>query len=208
MGIAQIQPLVDGTEKLLEMVRSMPPEKRRTLSVELAARSDAPPRLMRLLARDEIVIAEPVILESPVLTEDDFCTIAKFGTPAHVAKLRLRPGLPVKVQKLLDQHNPLEAKLLKELRSGNKESFRSTLVEIAGREAGSALDTLGMGNGEPLASACKSAGLSRAVYSSIVLLIDATRAPEKTESLLLAYEAGQCKTEMGKTEMAETHQAA
>ncbi|MEE8438673.1 MAG: DUF2336 domain-containing protein [Micropepsaceae bacterium] len=202
MGIAQMQPLVDGTEKLLEVVRSMPPEKRRTLSVELAARSDAPPRLMRLLARDEIVIAEPVILESPVLTEDDFCTIAKFGTPAHVAKLRMRPGLPVKVRKLLDQHNSREAKLLEELRSGNKEAFRSTLVEIAGREAESALDALGKGIGEPLASACKSAGLSRAAYSSIVLLIDAARAPEKTESLLLAFEGSQYKSEMGETDQA------
>lgn len=203
MGIAQIQPLVDGTEKLLEVVRSMPPERRRTLSVELAPRSDAPHRLMRYLAQDEIVIAEPVILESPVLTEGDLFAIAKYGSPAHVAKLRMRAQLPEPVRLLLDRHNPKEVELLEELRSRDMPSFRATLSEIVGVEYDSALASLERGQGAPLANLCKRAGLSRATYSAIVLLMDTARAREVTEALLFAYEAEQ---EM--TQRCETNQAA
>jgi uncharacterized protein (DUF2336 family) len=208
MGIAQLQPLVDGTEKLLEVVRCMPPEKRRTLSVELAARLDAPPRLMRFLAQDEIVIAEPVILESPVLTEDDFCAIAKFGSPAHIAKLRMRPGLPPKVQQLLERHNSTEALLLKALRTGDIEAFRSTLHDIAGGETAPALDALEMGNGQLLARLCKSAGLSRATYSTIILLADSARDGEITASLLFAYDPDESETKHPEPEKDETAQAA
>ena len=194
MGIAQIQSPIDGTEELIERVRGLPPEKRRTLSVELAPRTDAPHRLMRFLAQDEIVIAEPVILESPVLTDEDFCAIARFGSPAHVAKLRQRSDLPQSVRYLLDTHCRGETKLLQELRAGNFDAFRLTLAEIAGTKADGALDALENGDGRPLASACKSAGLSRAAYSSIVLLTDTSRAPEKTESLLFVYETKQGET--------------
>jgi uncharacterized protein (DUF2336 family) len=203
MGMAQIQPLVDGTEKLLEVVRGMPPERRRTLSVELAPRSDAPHRLMRYLAQDEIVIAEPVILESPVLTEDDLLAIAKYGSPAHVAKLRMRAQLPEPVRILLDKHNPKEVKLLEELRSRNMHSFRATLSEIVGVECDSALVSLECGHGASLAKLCKQAGLSRATYSAIVLLMDTARAHEITEALLFAYEA-----EQDLTQNCETNRAA
>jgi len=195
MGIAQIHSPVDGAEELVELARGLPPEKRRILSVELAARPDAPHRLMRFLAQDEIAIAEPVILESPVLTEEDFCAIARFGTPGHVARLRRRSDLPQKIKNLLDTHRRGEATLLEELRAGNFGAFRSTLSEIAGTKADSALEALENGDGEPLASMCKNVGLSRAAYSSIVLLTDASRAPEKTQSLLFAYETKQGETD-------------
>jgi uncharacterized protein (DUF2336 family) len=143
---------------------------------------------MRLLAQDEIIIAEPVILESPVLTDDDLCAIARFGSPAHIAKLRRRAGLPQEVRLLLERRNPKEAKLIDELRAGNMDAFRATLSEIAGNETGSALDALNGGHGELLANACKRAGLSRATYSAIVLLADRGRKHELTEALLFAYD--------------------
>ncbi len=194
MGIAHIQPSVEDAEDLVELVRGLPPEKRRTLSVELAPRMDAPHGLMRFLAQDEIVIAEPVILECPVLTDEDFCAIARFGSPAHVARLRQRSGLSQKVRDLLATHEQREMKLLEELRAGNLDAFRAKLAEITGTKADIALDALKDGNGRALARACKSAGLSRAAYSSFVLLTDASRAPEKTELLLCAYEAQQDET--------------
>jgi uncharacterized protein (DUF2336 family) len=146
---------------------------------------------MRFLAQDEIIIAEPVILESPVLTDDDLCAIARFGSLAHVAKLRLRKSLPAHVQLLLDRHNPKEIILLEALRKGDMQLFRATLSEIAGPGIKSALDDLAAGKGDALAAACKQAGLSRATYSAIVLLVDKTRNAEITEALLFAYEPEQ-----------------
>lgn len=195
MDIAQIQAPTEGAEELVELARALPPEKRRILSVELAERTDAPRPLMYFLAQDEIVIAETVILNSPVLTEEDFCAIARFGSPAHVASLRQRSDLPQKVRNLLDLHRRGETQLLEELRAGNFGAFRLTLSEIAGTKADFALDSLKSGNGRPLAHICKNAGLSRAAYSSIVLLTDASRAPEKTRSLLFAYETEQSETD-------------
>lgn len=190
MGMAQKHPLTATKESLLDLVRILPPEKRRTLSVELAARSDAPADLMRFLAQDEIIIAEPVILQSPVLTEDDLCVIAAEGSPAHVARLRQRPDLPEKVRALLGTPKPLEPRLLEPLRRHNVDGFRAAFREAAGENATHALEALAEGNPVPLASACKSAGLSRAAYSSIVILSDIahTQMPEAIESLLNAYE--------------------
>jgi uncharacterized protein (DUF2336 family) len=190
MGIAHPNTAA-GAEEILELVRVLPPEKRRTISVELAPRADAPRELMRLLAQDEIIIAEPVILESPVLTEDDLCAIAKCGSPAHVARLRQRPNLPGRVIALLDPLQISEPILLAKLRAHSIAEFRSLFVNIAGDEAAAALDALQAGVGEPLAVACKTAGLSRAAYSSIVLLSDVghMRPPEITEALLEAYES-------------------
>ena len=191
MGIAQLKSPDDGAEELVELTRGLPPEKRRILSAKLAARADAPHRLMRFLAQDEIAIAEPVILESPVLTEEDFFAIARFGSAAHAATLRRRSDLPLKIRNLFDTHHRGEMALLEELRAGNLGAFRLTLLEIAGTNAELALDALENGDGGPLAGMCKSAGLSRAAYSSIVLLTDASRAPEETQSLLFAYETKQ-----------------
>lgn len=188
MGIEQKQPFAEGAEDLLQRVRGLPPERRRTLSVELAARNDAPPHLMRLLAQDEIVIAEPVILESPVLTDDDLCAIAKLGSPAHVAKLRLRNDLPVKVRDILETRAPLENKLLEMLRAGDIGNFCNLLAEHSKSDAASALGALDKGDAEPLVALCKRAQLSRTAYSSIVCLSDRSRSKEATELLLFAYE--------------------
>ena len=193
MGMAQRHPLTGTKETILDLVRILPPEKRRTLSVELAARADAPAELMRFLAQDEIVIAEPVILQSPVLNEDDLCAIAARGSPAHISRLRQRPNLPERVRTLLDAPVKLEPRLLEKLRKCDVAEFRTLFVEAAGAEAAGALDALNDGNGEPLALTCKRAGLSRAAYSSIVILSDTARSrpPEMTESLLTAYETVQ-----------------
>lgn len=191
MGVAQKHPLTSTKESILDLVRILPPEKRRTLSVELAARSDAPAELMRFLAHDEIIIAEPVILQCAVLTEDDLCAIATGGSPAHVARLRQRPDLPEKVRALLNAPKALELRLLEPLCNHDVDRFRTLFGEAAGESAESALDALAEGNGAPLAKTCKDAGLSRAAYSSIIILSDVahSRAPEVTESLLNDFES-------------------
>lgn len=186
MTIAQIKSLDDGTADLVELARALSPEKRRSLSAELASRNDAPHGLISFLAQDEIDIAEPVILQSPVLTEEDFGAIANFGSPAHIARLRRRSGLSRKIKDQLDAHRRAEHKLLEVLRAGKLDAFRSMLSELAGQNADTAMDALDNGDGKALASICRNAGLSRAAYSAIVLLSNAARAPEKTQALLSA----------------------
>ncbi|MEY4880572.1 MAG: hypothetical protein RJB62_2041 [Pseudomonadota bacterium] len=180
-----------GTEEVLTLVKALPPEKRRTIAVELAKRMDAPHELMRFLAWDEIVIAEPVILDCPVLSEDDLCELAATASPAHVARLRQRPHLPHSVLALLDPPKAVEPRLVETLRSRSIDAFRSLFVEIAGTQATAALEALRQGKSEPLVTTCKKAGLSRAAYSSIVLLSDAasTRPPATTMALLEAFES-------------------
>ncbi|MGY9106325.1 MAG: DUF2336 domain-containing protein, partial [Alphaproteobacteria bacterium] len=94
----------------------------------------------------------------------------------------------------MERHNSTEALLLKALRTGDIEAFRSTLHDIAGGETAPALDALEMGNGQLLARLCKSAGLSRATYSTIILLADSARDGEITASLLFAYDPDESET--------------
>lgn len=194
MTIAQINPPENGAEGLIELARALPAEKRRLLSAELASRTDAPRGLISFLAQDEIAVAEPVILQSPVLTEDDFTAIVRFGSPAHIAKLRRRSDLSQKIKDQLDAHCQVENKLLVELRAGKLDAFRSMLSELAGENANRALDVLDNGDGRPLARICKNVGLSRAAYSAIILLSDSSRAAETTEALLSTNETDATST--------------
>ena len=184
MTIAQIQSPNEDAVDLVELARALPLEKRRILSAELASRVDAPHGLIAFLSRDEIDVAEPVILQSSVLNEEDFDAIAKFGSPAHIARLRRRSDLPQKIRNRLDVQCRAEKELIDELRAGNKQAFCAILSAYAGKSASSTLDALEKGDGGPLAGICKNVGLSRAAYSAIVLLSNTARAPETTETLL------------------------
>jgi len=195
MGLAQTIVTTDGTaqddaDSVLSLVKTLPPEKRRIIAAELAKRSDAPHALMRFLAFDEIVIATPVILDSPVLTEDDLLDIARLGSPVHVARMRQRENLPEKVRALWEPQKPAEPTLMKSLRARRYHEFRMLFIQLAGNQAALALEALGHGKVEPLAQACKEAGLSRAAYSSIILLSDVgrKRTPATTMAMLEAFE--------------------
>jgi uncharacterized protein (DUF2336 family) len=191
MGVAQNIVMTDGTAKedadgVLSLVRTLPPEKRRIIAAELAKRTDAPRALMRFLAFDEIVIATPVILESPVLTEDDLLEIARLGSPVHVDRLRQRENLSEKVRALWESQKPAEPTLMNSLRARRFQEFRALFIQLAGNQAAIALEALGHGKVEPLAQACKKAGLSRAAYSSIILLSDIGRKrPQATTMAML-----------------------
>lgn len=56
---------------------------RRRVSVALSKRPDTPPEIARRLAMDSIEVAEPMIVESPVLTSSDLVEIMRRG-PEHV----------------------------------------------------------------------------------------------------------------------------
>lgn len=56
---------------------------RRRVSIALSKRPDTPPEIARRLAVDSIEVAEPMIVESPVLTSSDLVEIMRRG-PEHV----------------------------------------------------------------------------------------------------------------------------
>ncbi|MBV5263188.1 DUF2336 domain-containing protein [Pinisolibacter aquiterrae] len=56
---------------------------RRRVSIALSKRPDTPPEIARRLAMDSIEVAEPMIVESPVLTSSDLVEIMRRG-PEHV----------------------------------------------------------------------------------------------------------------------------
>jgi uncharacterized protein (DUF2336 family) len=76
---------------LIENVES---EARAELSVRLASVTNAPPRVLRVLARDDdIVIAGPVLQLSPCLRDADLIDIANTKGRAHLLAIAARPLL-------------------------------------------------------------------------------------------------------------------
>lgn len=70
---------------------------RRALALSLADRVDAPHDLIILLANDQVPVAEPVILRSPVLKDSDLVLIVRNATPAHACAIARRRGLSARV---------------------------------------------------------------------------------------------------------------
>lgn len=175
-----------GVDDVLAMVRALPPEKRRVLAETLALREDAPRALIRCLAQDEIVIAETVIVNSPVLTDEDLCALVALGSPAHVLAVGARPALSVAVAEALGGASRGEGKLVALLRAGKTQEFETALTLMTQDGAREALDRLLDGDAAPLAALCRAARFRRATYSAIVLLY--ARPNGRAEALLAAYE--------------------
>ena len=76
-------------------------EVRRRLAESLAGRDDVPHDLVTLLANDQIEIARPVVMFSPVLNDDDLGQIASTQSSAHRLAICERPEISVRVSDLL-----------------------------------------------------------------------------------------------------------
>jgi len=74
---------------------------RRTLALRLAELPDAPHDLIILLANDQVPVAEPVILRSPVLDDGDLVLIVRHATPAHTSVIARRRGLSARVSEAI-----------------------------------------------------------------------------------------------------------
>lgn len=74
---------------------------RRTVSQRVARRTDLPRDLALPLAHDEIYVAVPMLLHSPVMTEDDLIGIARHSTDLHRLAIAERRGLGVTVTRVL-----------------------------------------------------------------------------------------------------------
>ena len=87
------------------LIRDATVEDRAHVARRLAHRADTPPSLARLLASDEIAVARPVVLRSPVLTSADLVEIMRHG-PTHVElvaeRLDLAPDVALALGRSVD----------------------------------------------------------------------------------------------------------
>ena len=85
----QVQALLDPI--FLNLITDAEFQIRLRLAEKLAPVDWSPPRLINLLARDEIDIARPVIAESPVLSEADLVRLLVEATIEHQIEVARRP---------------------------------------------------------------------------------------------------------------------
>ncbi len=67
----------------------------------LSSRADAPPAVLRLLARDLIEVATPILKRARVLSADDLLEIVENTGPLHHRMLATRKSLPPEVEQAL-----------------------------------------------------------------------------------------------------------
>lgn len=72
-------------------------EVRRALAERLAETESAPPELVALLANDEIAVARPVLLQSPLLHDADLIEVVKLRGREHRLAVAMRQGLAAAV---------------------------------------------------------------------------------------------------------------
>ena len=82
-------------------------EIRKALAERLASAEWAPKALIDILALDEIEIARPIILASPLLQDEDLMRILVQATVEHQIEVARRPGVgPRVVEAILDRGEP------------------------------------------------------------------------------------------------------
>ncbi|HAK62061.1 MAG TPA: hypothetical protein DCO82_02340 [Alphaproteobacteria bacterium] len=80
-------------EILVRVVREFEVQMRAEVAEKLAASANVPKQLIRALAEDEIVIAKPVILTSPLLDETDLLSIIDSKSREHRLLVAERPHI-------------------------------------------------------------------------------------------------------------------
>lgn len=102
----QILTLVDDI--LMPLVMQADPVTRARLSARLAAKDWVPVALVVGLSQDELPIAQPIIAESPLLTNDDLLEILSATTLDHHIAVAMRAALgPAVISAILAQNEPL-----------------------------------------------------------------------------------------------------
>lgn len=102
----QILTLLDDI--LMALVMQAAPATRARLSARLAAKDWVPVALVVGLSQDELPIAQPIIAESPLLTNDDLLEILSGTTLDHHIAVAMRPDVsPALINAILNQNEPL-----------------------------------------------------------------------------------------------------
>lgn len=76
-------------------------EVREELAREIAAEKDAPRKLVKRLAGDEIAVAQPVLERSPVLTEDDLIELSQRSGQEHLLAITKRTDISANLSTVL-----------------------------------------------------------------------------------------------------------
>ncbi|MEM7619172.1 MAG: DUF2336 domain-containing protein [Pseudomonadota bacterium] len=82
----------------------LPAEHRKELSIRLAETQKAPRRLLLKLANDKIIVAQPVLEQSPCLTDNDLASIVEAKGSQHQLAICHRETLPIPVTDALIKH--------------------------------------------------------------------------------------------------------
>ncbi len=74
---------------------------REELARQIAAETDAPRKLVKRLAGDEIAVAQPVLEQSPVLTEDDLIDLSQRSGQEHLLAITKRSDISANLSTVL-----------------------------------------------------------------------------------------------------------
>ncbi len=123
---------------VLEIFKSAAPSVRRQLSERVALDPQAPKSLILALAHDEIAIAFPVLIESPVLDEADLLDVLRTSPPEHRLGLLQRETLSEAVAAaVVDARDPQTMRwLIENLGAKIPLPAMETLVEASRAETG------------------------------------------------------------------------
>lgn len=86
---------------LLRLSGMVEPEVRAEIAADLARQRRVPPAIVRHLALDDIEVAEPLLILSPVLSDSDLCGIAEIRGVPHRRAIARRPLIGTTVTDLL-----------------------------------------------------------------------------------------------------------
>lgn len=116
-------------ELATHLIPRVAPADRIFAAERLAIRIDAPPSVMRILARDILQVAEPVLRRSPVLGPLDLLSVIAATGPEHHRLIAERPGIAEEVEHALRiAADPVVIRSLDQRRQRNGESPQASAL--------------------------------------------------------------------------------
>ncbi len=133
---SEMEPVL--SEIFLTLAAQAETDIRQILAERLAGSEWAPPALINMLALDEIEIARPVILASPLLQDADLIRVLVEATLEHQIAVARRPGLNARVvEAIIDRGEAVTMTALASNRSARiSDASLKRLVEHSRRIAG------------------------------------------------------------------------
>ncbi|MGE5145498.1 MAG: DUF2336 domain-containing protein [Candidatus Eiseniibacteriota bacterium] len=89
------------TDILGQLIRDVEMSVRHALAEKFATRKDAPHDLLLTLANDEIKVAHPILMQSPVLKDEELIEIISHRTSEHQLAIALRQSVSARVSDAL-----------------------------------------------------------------------------------------------------------
>lgn len=116
---------------LYEMLREAESRLRLRCARRLGMLGDPPPRLLRLLAKDNYEIARPILEDSTALNDSDLIEIARTTTPQHRKLIAQRDEVSETLSEALTEHDEPEVVRAMLLNDGARLSSRAVDAVVA-----------------------------------------------------------------------------